>query len=398
MKKLSLSFSTPSIAALLLSSMMIVTGCGSDSAGVKIADSLPDKPLTGQAGDGNLQKIVNYIRIDAGLPAMAAVLVHDDEIVEMAAAGSRSIYSATKVSVEDKWHIGSLTKSMTSTLAAMLVKQGVISWDTTIVDVYPEFSGVMNSHYENVRLDQLLSHTSGMRANTPSLNSYHNSSLDIEAQRQKVLEEALQLSPEVNKGEYLYSNLGYMVAGAMMERLTGTSWEVLLENNLFSSLAMTNSSFGVPDSQNNLSQPNGHVFQGSGWKPDNSDNPAVLGPAGTVHSNLEDMGKYISAHLSGARGNNVSGLLTSTEFMKLHTASKDPGYALGWGVSDGSLSHNGSNTMWLASIEINPTKNIALFVVTNAADLQNGQSSVSAKAVDDLTNELFKRADAAFSN
>ncbi|WP_057830758.1 hypothetical protein [Colwellia sp. TT2012] len=82
----------------------------------------------------------------------------------------------------------------------------------------------------------------------------------------------------------------------------------------------------------------------------------------------------------------VVGLITGAEFIKLHTAAKNPGYALGWVVTDGSLGHNGSNTMWLASIDINPTKNMALFIVTNAADLQKDKNSFAVKAVDKLTS------------
>ena len=285
------------ITALVFFSMITLTGCGGGN-GKQISEPLPEEPVTGQAGDGNLQPIVDYIRIDEGLPALAAVLVYDGQIIEMAATGSRKINSNNVVTIEDKWHLGSLTKSMTSTLAAMLVKQGVISWNTTIAEVYPELSGVMNNNYENVRLDQLLSHTSGMRPNLPKVNSYQTSSLDIESQRQKMVDEALILNPEVDQGVFLYSNLGYMVAGAMMERLTSTSWETLLKNSLFTNLAMTNSGFGVPDDQDNLSQPVGHLSEGSGWKANNVDNPAVMGPAGTVHSSLEDMGNYIAAHLA----------------------------------------------------------------------------------------------------
>jgi CubicO group peptidase (beta-lactamase class C family) len=376
-------------------SLIILTGCGD---GQKISDPLPEKPLTGQAGDGNLEQIVDYIRIDKGLPALAAVLVHDGQIIEMAATGTRKINSNIVVTTEDKWHLGSLTKSMTSTLAAMLVKQGIINWNTTIADVYPELSGVMKSEYENIRLDQLLSHTSGMRPNLPALNSYHNSSLDIESQRQKMVEEALILNPEVDEGEFLYSNLGYMVAGAMMEKLTSTSWEALLENNLFTGLTMTRSGFGITDVQNNLSQPVGHLSQGSGWAASNTDNPKVLGPAGIVHSSLEDMGNYIAAHLAGARGNDVPGFLTAAEFSKLHTPAENSNYALGWGVTDTTLNHNGSNVKWLANITIFPDNNTALFIVTNAADIQKNSNSKSLKAITDLSDELVKRADTAFTN
>jgi len=385
------------IAALVIFSTIILTGCGGGE-GKQISEPLPEEPVTGQAGDGNLQQIVDYIRIDEGLPALAAALVYDGQIIEMAATGSRKINSNKVVTIDDKWHLGSLTKSMTSTLAAMLVKQGVISWDTTIAEVYPELSGVMNNNYENVRLDQLLSHTSGMRPNLPKVNSYQTSSLDIESQRQKMVDEALTLKPEVEQGVFLYSNLGYMVAGAMMERLTSSSWEALLEDNLFTNIVMTSSGFGVPDGQDNLSQPVGHLSEGSGWKANNVDNPAVMGPAGTVHSSLEDMGNYIAAHLAGARGNDITGLLTAAEFSKLHTATDNSDYALGWAVSDSALWHNGSNTKWLADIKIFPGKNVALFIVTNAADLHKEKNSNAFKAVAKLTDELVKRADAAFTN
>jgi len=240
-----------------------------------------------------------------------------------------------------------------------------------------------------------------MRANIPDLNKYHASSLDVEEQRQQILQDALILAPEVNSGEYLYSNLGYIVAGAMIERLTNTSWEVLLENNLFTSLAMTSSGFGAPDIQNNLTHPVGHASKGDGWHAitsGNVDNPAALGPAGTVHSSLEDMGRYIAAHLAGARGTDVEGLLNSSEFTKLHTPMSNANYSLGWGVSDSLLEHNGSNTFWLASIQIHVEKNVALFIVTNGVDLQNQQKSVAKKAVDRLSVELFKRADAVFGH
>jgi len=385
------------ITALVIFSTIILTGCGGGE-GKQISEPLPEEPVTGQAGDGNLQQIVDYIRIDEGLPALAAALVYDGQIIEMAATGSRKINSNKVVTIDDKWHLGSLTKSMTSTLAAMLVKQGVISWDTTIAEVYPELSGVMNNNYENVRLDQLLSHTSGMRPNLPKVNSYQTSSLDIESQRQKMVDEALTLKPEVEQGVFLYSNLGYMVAGAMMERLTSSSWEALLEDNLFTNIVMTSSGFGVPDGQDNLSQPVGHLSEGSGWKANNVDNPAVMGPAGTVHSSLEDMGNYIAAHLAGARGNDITGLLTAAEFSKLHTATDNSDYALGWAVSDSALWHNGSNTKWLADIKILPGKNVALFIVTNAADLHKEKNSNAFKAVAKLTDELVKRADAAFTN
>jgi CubicO group peptidase (beta-lactamase class C family) len=125
MNSLILAVRTSSIIVLVLLSMPLLSGCGGGD-GAQITDLVPEKPATGQAGDGNLEQIVEYIRINQGLPALAAVLVHDGQIIEMAATGTRAISSSNPVTTQDKWHLGSLTKSMTSTLAAILVKQGVI--------------------------------------------------------------------------------------------------------------------------------------------------------------------------------------------------------------------------------------------------------------------------------
>jgi CubicO group peptidase (beta-lactamase class C family) len=383
--------------------LMILTACGSNK-GTKIKDELPQaKPATGMAGDGNLKSIVNYIRVEAGLPALAAVMVHDGEVIELAADGLRSIEDNQNVTTEDKWHLGSLTKSMTSTLAARLVRKGEIQWSTTISDVYPEMIGMMKPEYEAVRLDELLSHTSGMRRSISNIDKYEYISSDINTQRQKMVEDALSLSPKMTKGQYLYSNLGYMVAGAMLEKVMGNTWETLITDNVFIPLNMKDSHFGAPDKQGTVMQPVGHVAKGGGWEAvkvsasNIADNPVVLGPAGTVHASLTDMGHYLIAHLAGAKNRHVPDFLTAQEFKKLHTPMENSHYALGWGVGENFLTHNGSNTMWLATIEISADKNTAIFVVTNAADLDKNDSS-AARASKKLLHELMARSDAAFNH
>ncbi|MCJ8273401.1 MAG: beta-lactamase family protein [Psychrosphaera sp.] len=410
MKQPKFSIKKTAMMLVTLSVMAGLTGCGSSSntadssnnsgnnSGNNSVPANNTAPATGQAGDGRLTEIVEYIRRENGLPALSAVMVHDGQIIEMSASGLRSIDSSVPVTTDDKWHVGSLTKSMTSTLAALLVKQGTLQWNTTIVEVFPELQGVMRAEYESVRLDELLSHTSGLTANIHNAYDYYNRTDDITTQRQQMIEEALVRAPAGNKGQFNYSNLGYMIAGAMMERLTGNSWETLLSNNVFSPLLMTNSGFGAPDTQEDLTQPVGHKMIGNSWQPIRSgpaDNPPLLGPAGTVHVTLEDMGNYLGAHLAGARGLDVDGLLSAAEFEKLHTPLAIGDYALGWGVINNSLQHSGSNTMWLATMLIYPEKNLALFVATNAADLNN-QNSVAFKATNALIGQLSARATNAF--
>ena len=186
----------------------------------------------------------------------------------------------------------------------------------------------------------------------------------------------------------------------MLERVTGSDWETLMQTYLFTPLSMTQAGFGAPDTQGTLAQPVGHVQDNGNWYPvdpaveDISDNPPALGPAGTVHVSLDDMAAYIGLHLKGLRGETVDGFLTGQEFAKLYTPFPNSTYALGWIVMDNMIVHDGSNTMWLAVVVVNAEKNTGFFAVTNAVDnLENPNSRVNT-AIKGLLDELNARADA----
>src|SRR5438046_7082410 len=80
---------------------------------------------------------------DHKLPALAVVVTKDGQICDRAAAGVRKWGDTVPVTTSDVFHIGSCTKSMTATLAAMFIEQGKLRWDTTIAEVFPELKGKM---------------------------------------------------------------------------------------------------------------------------------------------------------------------------------------------------------------------------------------------------------------
>jgi CubicO group peptidase (beta-lactamase class C family) len=100
-----------------------------------------------------------------------------------------------------------------------------------------------------------------------------------------------------------------------------------------------------------------------------ADNPAAIGPGGTVHCSLPDMARYVAFHLAGARGEGT--LLKPATFAKLYTEVAEQGYALGWGVASRpwaggkTLQHTGSNTQWFSNVWIAPNRNWAIVVLTN---------------------------------
>ena len=213
---------------------------------------------------------------------------------------------------------------MTATLAAVLVESGLIGWDTTIGDVLPELVGAIDPAYLDVRLDELLSHTGGISTSSSTLaNAVTREGGTLRSQRERFTQRVLASSSGQRRGTFAYSNAGYIVAGTMLERITSTDWEQLMVTYVFAPLGMSDSGFGAPGTPGTSDQPTGHVPDGSGWQSisadsADADNPALFGPAGTIHSTLSDLASYMSAHLAGANGVDAPGFLNADSFAKLH--------------------------------------------------------------------------------
>ena len=350
----------------------------------------------GGSGGGNsdqqsLRSELETIRARNDLPALTAMLIEGNRIVESDAVGIRAIGHPGAATTVDRWHIGSMTKSMTATLAARIVEQGLIGWDTTIATVFPGLVGTMQVAYQNVRFDELLYHTAGLSNDiaTPILAMLDTSSDPLTVQRENWTAELLAVTPVVARGTYLYTNAGYIVAGAILEKVTGLPWETLMQREIFTPLGMTSTGFGAPGTSGIADQPWGHMVQGSGWVAKDpglagADNPAALGPAGTVHTTLTNYLLYVFAHLDGAAGGST--FLTKASFDKLHTPAAGTDSALGWNQLNRSwaggtvLQHAGSNTLWYSVVWLAPKRNLVVFAATNAAGTNAGQTGTDEAA------------------
>jgi CubicO group peptidase (beta-lactamase class C family) len=249
---------------------------------VGCSDRLSDFDV-GSAGDGNLNGALERIRNDQELPALAAVLIRSGKIVETGAVGVRAVGSPDRVTAGDRWHLGSNTKSMTAMLAAVLVEEGMIDWDTTIEEVFPDLAESIRPEYADVRLDELLSHTAGFceQMQVPSYAS-RESTMPLPEQRRQWAAELLALPPETSRGTHRYSNANYVVAGAMLEAVTAEPWEDLMQRKILTPLGMSSTGFGAPGTiGEEPDEPRGHQrVQGElhSLPPDNTaDNPPAVG-------------------------------------------------------------------------------------------------------------------------
>lgn len=387
---------TSNVGKAVLACALLLSACGGNEIGnVSIDVTIPTPPpAAGLLGDGRLDELTQWTRDTYGVPAMGVVVVIDGQIVEQAAEGVRSANDSAVVTIDDSWHLGSLTKSMTATLAAALVEQSVVRWDTTPLDVWPALDQSIHPALRSITLRQLLSHTAGIRRVNAAPSQYGDAATGTRVDKRRAFAaELLAESPSSPVGAASYSNGGYIIAGAMLETQMSASWETLMTDYVLAPLSMSDTGFGAPGTTAALNEPYGHWDRGNRYDPvppgPDADNPQVFGPAGTAHATLADYAKYITAHVNGANG--INGFITAASFEFLHTPVDD-GSALGWGIADSEafpgrteLTHAGSNGRWYAVVRILPELNGgALFVVNAGGD-------VAEDAIDELAEFVAER-------
>lgn len=313
------------------------------------------------------------IRKKHDLPALAVVVVKEGRICDRAAVGVRKWGETTPVTTNDVFHIGSCTKSMTATLTAMLIEDGKLRWDTTIADVFPELKAKTDKQYEAVTVQQLLTHRGGVPGQPPAAawkRAWEQKGTPVQ-QRREFIEAVLNQPPEAAPGtKMIYSNQGYAIVGAMLEKLTGTPWETLITARLFKPLHMDSAGFGPPGTPGAVDQPWGHTRKLLVTLPLQEDNPPAIAPGGRVHCSLDDLARFTIFHLQRGQTN---GLLKAETLARLHTPPDGGDYACGWVVAKrnwangNALMHNGSNTMWYVVMWLAPERNFSVVVATNIA-------------------------------
>jgi CubicO group peptidase (beta-lactamase class C family) len=328
------------------------------------------------------------------IPALAAAAVLDGKIVAAGVTGQRKFGDPTPAALDDRFHIGSCTKSMTATLAALLVADGKIRWTTTVAEVFPKMT--VSAGFREATLLQLLSNTGGAPHEIPPA-IWNDAVKDREKpearQRLDLVKALLKLPPDYPPGtRNVYSNAGFTIAGAMLETVSGMPYQKLAEKRLFSPLHLTTAGFGAPGSPRKIDQPWGHLLRDGKPFPvppgPDADNPPAITPAGRAHLSILDLARYASFHL----GTTEDPPLPSGSLEILHTiAPPATDYALGWVVlqrpwaGGTALMHNGTNTLNYTVIWIAPEKKFAAVATCNI------DSGLGAKACDEAVSLLIGR-------
>lgn len=377
----------------LLGAFVLLASCADGSS------CLRAQPAAASASVPDLQQRLERARAEFYLPGLAAGVVRGGDVVASAVAGVRRFGTSDTLRIDDRFHIASCTKSMTATLAALLVEEERLRWSSQLFDVLPELRATARPEYRAVTLEQLLAHA----ARVPSYTQFGPERLEElkvlpgwpAEQRLAFLADVLSSEPpNEGTGDAAYSNAGYTAAAAMMERASGESWEDLVLQRLARPLGMTRVGFGWPATSSTPEQPRGHYRDGGELVEQPLDDayvlPMALWPAGAVNSSIGDLARYAADHLNGLRGRPA--LLPRDAYERLHsTLTGDPeGFTLGWGVREderwGTVHYGaGSGGTFFVRIVIVPDQDVAVVVASNSGEAAAATREIANALLADLT-------------
>ena len=332
---------------------------------------------------------------------------------EFSVAGLRQLGSPDVLNGQELFLFNSNGKAMTALVAARLIERGVLRWDSKISEAIPALQANMHADYRNVTLEQLLAHRGGVLGMTGDvdiqrfktfLDNYTGDLPQTLVDRRRFFADWMLMEPPptgvIPGQDFLYSNAGYALVGAMMEAVTGKSYETLFDEELTQPL-------GVPGSWilprlTAADQPAGH----SGARdqlvvvaPSPADYQQwvdVTAPSGLFSTTAEGYLTWLNWHLLALQGQTTP--LPAGYVQRLQQMA-DGDYAVGWfgGVDPTGqpvLVHGGSGEGFMSLAVIDLAGQRARFGVTNTEHTAADESSWVDDVLSTQLLEMDRRSQA----
>ena len=195
--------------------------------------------LFAQLTPAQIDKVVERTLSTFNVPGIAVGVIKDGKLVHAKGYGVSSLNSKEKVDANTRFGIASNSKAFTTAAISMLVDEGKLSWDALVTDYVPEFK-LYNPYVSSVfTITDLVTHRSGLGLGAGDLMFWPDSSnftaRDI-IYNLRFLKQTSQF-----RTKYDYDNLMYIVAGEVISRVSGLSWEEFVESRIMQPLQMTES-------------------------------------------------------------------------------------------------------------------------------------------------------------
>lgn len=330
----------------------------------------------------------------------AVAIVKDGKVIHSKGYGVTSITTKKPVNEHTNFGIASNSKAFTTTALAILVEDGKLSWKDKVRDHIPEFKMYDPYVTENFNIQDLLTHRSGLALGIGDLMFFPDGA---DFTIDDLLASFQHFKPvSAFRTQFDYDNSLYLVAGEVIKRVSGMSWEDFISTRIFQPLSMDHSypAFDRVKDKSNLAKP--HDSNSGTLKVLPDFHEMINGAAGGIYSNVDDLSNWMLMHLNhGKYGDSLKNKLftqaSQREMWKIHTVTEvksDPrynahfaGYGLGWDLTDSkgnmSVSHTGGLPGMLSKTIMIPDINLGVVILTNTSDAGAGiYGAVSNTIVD----------------
>jgi CubicO group peptidase (beta-lactamase class C family) len=200
-----------------------------------LASAVAGQPLS----EKKIDRLTERVMKEFNVPGIAVAVVKDDRVIHMKGYGVRSISTGEKTDEHTLFAIASNTKAFTVAALGILIDEGKLRWDTKVTDIIPEFRLYDSYVTEDFMIKDLLTHRSGMGLGAGDLMGWPDSADFSTAEIIRNLRYLKQTSPF--RTRYDYDNMLYIVAGEVVARVSGQSWEDFTESRIMGPLGMNES-------------------------------------------------------------------------------------------------------------------------------------------------------------
>ena len=346
-----------------------------------------------------LEPYIKKLMRDLEVPGMSVAIVRDGELVYSEAFGTKTIGKKDSVDVNTLFGIGSISKSITALALGLLVDEGKLRWDDKVRDHLPYFELYDPYVSSSFSIRDLLTHRSGLTPVSGGLLWY-----DTPLDKEEVVRGMKHLKPVGEfRGNPAYQNITYVVAGVIIEKISGQSWDDFVRQRIFEPLGMqhTRSLYSDITGSENVSTPH---TKSPHWQvlPINHRNHDNLGPAGGIYSTARDMAQYMKLLLNQGvfEGDTlvsqevVQEILKPQVFFQLFPEpihNEFTSYGFGWWLTpvDGQkvVEHSGGVDGMVANLKMVMDKGFGIVALSNAEE-----SATTALTLDVLGDVLNQEA------
>ena len=339
-------------------------------------------PLYAQMSSAAIDSLVEKTLTTFDVPGIAVAVVKDGKIIHAKGYGVRSLNTKQKTDEHTLFGIASNSKAFTVAALGILVDEGKMHWDDKVTDYIPEFR--MYSPYvtEAFTIRDLLTHRSGLGLGAGDLMFWPDSNNFTKKDIIHNLRYLKQVSGFRTK--YDYDNLMYIVAGEVIARASGTTWENFIETRILEPLGMQETATSFKNVKNKTNVIDPHAPVDGKVQVVRRDWSQLANSAGGIYSNITDMSKWIIMQMNnGKYGNGLNKKIFSEEvheemwtpqtIIPVHGPSPYnthfASYGLGWFLSDvkGYLqaTHTGGLAGIVTQITLIPELKLGIIVFTN---------------------------------